>query len=301
MGVLNALVKSRNMPPGRVVIRPRRVGFDWAQAPMVWLPNEPIASYLLNSLNLVIPEGERMMIQAFEQALPDVHDEKLREDMLGFMGQEMLHAQAHEDVMNQVFTRHGVDPTPFSDQMQYFFRRTLGVGASTDSRSIRQRLIERLGISASAEHMFAFMGHWAMNADLESFGADPQMLDLYRWHGAEEVEHRAVAHEVAAYFGVGYVRRSVSMIITWPIFIAWLIRAAMYLSRNDPNTPTIGYPRLLIGIASASRRGLLPGLSQWLWSGMSTFVPGFHPDSVGSTAQALAYLAQSPAAKAVHA
>lgn len=62
------------------------------------------------------------------------------------------------------------------------------------------------------------MGDWALNADLEKFGADPQMLDLYRWHGAEEVEHRAVAHEVATYFGVGYFRRCISMIITWPIF-----------------------------------------------------------------------------------
>ena len=119
-----------------------------------------------------------MMVQAFEQALPDVHDEKLREDMLGFMGQELLHAEAHDEVMNQVFTRHGIDPAPFNRQMQYFFRRTLGIGDDSDPRAIRQRLNERLGICASSEHMFAFVGDWALNADLEKFGADPQMLDL---------------------------------------------------------------------------------------------------------------------------
>ncbi|MCX8564423.1 metal-dependent hydrolase [Mycolicibacterium mucogenicum] len=302
MGFFSDPLKRRpTQPPGRVAIRPRRVEFDWDTAPLVWLPNEPIASYVLSSLNLVIPEGERMMIQAFHEALPQVRDEKLREDMLGFIGQEQLHAEAHDAVMNQVFSRHGINPIAFSNQMQYFFRKTLGVGSSADPRANQQRLIERLGIAASAEHMFAFMGDWALNADLEQFGADPQMLDLYRWHGAEEVEHRAVAHEVAAYFGTGYMRRSISMIITWPIFIGWLLRAAMYLNRNDPSTPNIGYPRFIFGVISATRRGLLPGLSKWFWSGLSTFVPGFHPDSVGSTAQALAYVAQSPAAKQVHA
>ncbi|MER5836257.1 metal-dependent hydrolase [Streptomyces sp. NPDC002130] len=132
MGILRGLTQRPIAPPGRVAIRPRRVDFDWEKAPLVWLPNEPIASYLLGSMNLVIPEGERMMIQAFEQALPDVHDEKLREDMLGFMGQELLHAEAHDEVMNQVFTRHGIDPAPFNRQMQYFFRKTLGVGDDTD-------------------------------------------------------------------------------------------------------------------------------------------------------------------------
>ena len=112
MRITSGLTQRPIGPPGRVAIRPRRVDFDWEKAPLVWLPNEPIASYLLGSTNLVIPEGERMMVQAFEQALPDVHDEKLREDMLGFMGQELLHAEAHDEVMNQVFTRHGIDPAP---------------------------------------------------------------------------------------------------------------------------------------------------------------------------------------------
>ncbi|WP_227985268.1 metal-dependent hydrolase [Nocardia spumae] len=299
MGILPSFRTIPANPPGPVAIRPRRVEFDWRGAPLIWIPSEPVASYFLNSLNLVIPEGERMIIQAFDEALADVRDDKLREDMLGFMGQEQQHAQAHDAVMRQVFTAHGIDPAPFMQSIEYLFRRILGARDSDGPRLRRQRLIERLGIAASSEHMFAFMGDWALNADLERFGADPQMLDLYRWHGAEEVEHRSVAHDVARYFGVGYLRRGASMIITWPFFLALLARGAMYLSRNDPSTPNIGYPRLMLGLLSAMNRGLLPGVAAWTWSGLSTFVPGFDPQSVGSTAQALAYIAQSPAAKRV--
>ena len=287
--------------PGRVAIQPRQVEFDWASTPLVWVTGEPIASYFLHSLNLVIPEGERMMIQAFTEALDQVDDVRLREDMLGFMGQEQQHADAHDAVLRTVFTAHGIDPDAFSRHAEYLFRRILGSSAGDDPHTRGQRLVERLGISASAEHMFAFIGAWILDADLEGAGADPQMLDLYRWHGAEEVEHRSVAHEVARYFGVGYGRRCASMIITWPFFLLLLVRGAMFLSRNDPTTPDVGYPRLLLGMGRAIRKGLLPGMRAWTWSGLSAFVPGFDPQQVGSTAAALAYIARSPAARRVHA
>jgi hypothetical protein len=41
------------------------------------------------------------------------------------------------------------------------------------------------------------LGHWILvSRGLEEAGADPEMLDLLRWHGAEEVEHRSLVFEV---------------------------------------------------------------------------------------------------------
>ena len=39
------------------------------------------------------------------------------------------------------------------------------------------------------------------------------MVDLFRWHGAEEVEHRSVAHDVAVYFHNSYLDRIRSMLV----------------------------------------------------------------------------------------
>ncbi len=65
----------------------------------------------------------------------------------------------------------------------------------------QNHLIERLAIIAAVEHITAFLGDWVLNADgLDRAGIHPTMLDLLRWHGAEEVEHRSVAYDVMRYF-----------------------------------------------------------------------------------------------------
>lgn len=284
--------------PGEVALHARNVQFDWADTALHWMPAEPIASHVLNALNLLLPEGERMFILTYNEALPLVKDEKLREAMIGFIGQESMHAETHAGSFEQVLVANGVDVASYQEQMQYLFRKSLGPREGQSEIEQRQTLVERLGMIASLEHFFAFLGDWVLNADLEKFGADPRMLDLFRWHGAEEVEHRNVAHDVAEYFGIGYLRRGALMLIVFPTFIYLMIRGTKYLVRQDPALPDLGYPRIIKRVFGAMWRGSLPGLPSLLWSGLSTFKPAYTPESVGSTAQAVAYLAQSPAARA---
>ncbi|MFB7878407.1 metal-dependent hydrolase [Nocardia sp. NPDC056064] len=283
--------------PGQVALHARNVRFDWSDVALQWMPDEPIAGHLICALNMLLPEGERMFIATYREALPYVKDEKLREDMLGFIGQESMHAETHEKVLHDVFTANDIDSAPYVRQMEYLFRKTLGPRGG-DDRAARQMLVERLAFIACLEHFFAWLGDWVINADLEKFGADPNMADLFRWHGAEEVEHRNVAHDVAEYFGVGYARRCASMTLVFPIFIALLVRGARFLVHQDPKLPDYGYLRLIAGVFAAMWRGALPGIPSLLRSALSTFQPGYSPETVGSTAQAVAYLASSPAARA---
>jgi predicted metal-dependent hydrolase len=149
---------------------------------------------------------------------------------------------------------------------------------------------------ATVEHMTAVLGDWILNADLDGLGADPVMTDLFRWHGAEEVEHRSVAHDVATYFGVGYLHRNL-LIAPSPFAVLFLfLRNTKYLCRQDHSLPNYGYPRLVVEWIRASRRGSLPG-PRALFSAWSYLRPSFTPEEVGNTAQAVAYLARSPAVK----
>ncbi|HLS79227.1 MAG TPA: metal-dependent hydrolase [Nocardia sp.] len=297
MPLLRRTRRGPQTDPGEVTLHPRDVRFDWTGAPLHWLRHEPIASHVVNALNLLLPEGERMFCAAYTEALPHVADEKLREAMLGFIGQEAMHAQTHDRVLHEVLAANGIDPGPYLRQAEHLFRVTLWP-ASSSGVAGRQAMIERLAFIACLEHFFAFLGDWVLNADLERFDADPRMADLFRWHGAEEVEHRHVAHEVAEYFGVGYLRRSALMVLVFPIFLGLVVRGAAFMIRQDPALPDLGYPRLLAGVLGAMRRGALPGVPALAASALSTFLPGYHPESVGSTAQAIAYLATSPAARA---
>lgn len=296
---MNLLRKRRpDTDPGAVALHARDVRFDWSDTPLRWMPAEPIASHLINSLNLLLPEGERMFCAAYAEALPYVQDERLREAMLGFIGQESMHAETHDKVLYEVLAAHGIDPEPYLRHAEYLFRRTLGP-RGVEGVAERQVMVERLAFIACLEHFFAYLGDWVLNADLERFGADPRMADLFRWHGAEEVEHRHVAHDVAVYFGAGYVRRAALMLLVFPIFLTLVVRGTKFLVHQDRDLPDLGYPRLLGRVFGAMWRGALPGVPSLLWSALSAFKPGYDPETVGSTAQAVAYLATSPAARAI--
>ncbi|MFD5179922.1 metal-dependent hydrolase [Nocardia sp. NPDC058379] len=289
----------RRSAPAPVALHARNVRFDWTDTALRWMPDEPVASHVVNSLNLLLPEGERMFCAAYSEALPYVRDAKLREDMLGFIGQESMHAETHQKVLAGVLAAHGIDTAPYVRQMEFVFRNTLGArDAGTAATEVR--MVERLTFIASLEHFFAWLGDWILNADLEKHHADPRMLDLFRWHGAEEVEHRNVAHDVAIYIGAGYLRRAVMMMIVIPILLVLILRGTRYLINQDPGMPDIGYPMLLWRILGAMRRGALPRLRALAVSALSTFDPRYSPNNVGSTEQAIAYLAKSPAARAAH-
>ncbi|MFE3054392.1 metal-dependent hydrolase [Nocardia sp. NPDC059239] len=285
--------------PGEVALHARNVQFDWSRTEPVWMKQEPIASHVLNALSMLLPEGERMFLVTFGEALELVKDEKLREAMIGFIGQESMHAESHNGALEDVLSSHGIDIEPYVRQTEFLFRKTLGPKAAASEAARQQQLVERLGVIAALEHFFAFLGDWIINADLEQFDTDPQMLDLFRWHGAEEVEHRMVAHDVAEYFEIGYVRRGALMLLVFPIFIALILRGTKFLVHADPSLPNHRYPMLIGRIFAGMWRGSIPGIPSLLISALSTFKPGYTPETVGSTAQAVAYLAQSPAARAL--
>jgi predicted metal-dependent hydrolase len=109
--VAESTVKPERAEPYGLVLQPRDVRFEWSGLPLRWIPGEPVASHVINVLHLLLPEGERWFVATFKQALPLIRDESLREDVLGFIGQEAIHAEAHEGVLDY-FTEHGLDPGP---------------------------------------------------------------------------------------------------------------------------------------------------------------------------------------------
>src|SRR5699024_5886534 len=174
----------------------------------------------------------------------------------------------------------------------------VGPREGQNARRAQQHLLERAALIGGLEHLFAFLGDWILNADLEAHGADPHMLDLFRWHGAEEVEHRNVAHDVVTHLGVGYLRRTIAMVLGVAALLALILRNTRYLVRHDPDLRPRGYLGLGRALAGSMRRGTFPRIPSLLRSAAICLRPGYSPEVVGDTAQALAYLAASPSARA---
>ncbi|MEZ0093164.1 metal-dependent hydrolase [Streptacidiphilus sp. EB129] len=280
-----------------LVLQPRDVRFDWSALPMHWIPGEPLATHVVNVLHLLLPEGERWFVRTFKEALPLIRDERLREEVLGFVGQEAIHAEAHQGVLDHLLAK-GLDPRPYVRQAEFLFHRVLGEHPELTGTAARENLVERVAIIAAVEHFTAFLGDWVLNADgLERAGVDPTMLDLIRWHGAEEVEHRSVAYDLLQHLDPGYVRRIRAMTITGPVLFHLWIRGTRFLMAADPDLAPGSGPTWR-GYVDASRRGLLPQLGRASRSAARYLRPRYHPTQEGSTRQAVAYLGSSPAARA---
>jgi len=282
--------------PDNVALHARNVSFDWSNLPMHWIPDEPFATHVINVLHLLLPEGEDFFVRVFQQAVPMIRDERLREQVLGFIGQEAVHADSHQGVLDH-FDAHGLDTRDYTRQIGYLFNKILGDRDYTGRRA-EEWLVERAALVAGIEHITAFLGQWVLDAQgLDEANADPTMLDLLRWHGSEEVEHRAVAFDLYQHLDGRYFRRVRLFLLAAPFFFWLWVRGVRYLMARDPKLGGTVKPRWR-DLLRSHKRGLTPGYLQTLRLLAPYFRRDYHPSQYGSTSQAVAYLASSPAARA---
>ncbi|MEV0292190.1 metal-dependent hydrolase [Nocardia sp. NPDC050710] len=276
-------------------IHARDVAFDFDSVPMHYIPGEVMATHVINVMHLVLPEGERAMAQALAEALPLISDERLAEQVRGFIGQESMHANSHEQARKQL-ERIGLEVGPMVEMMSWLVDRVLGDHGLT-GRARHAWLCERLALFAGMEHYTAVIGEWLLTNDkLEAAGMHPAMLDLIRWHGAEEVEHRSVVYDAYMYVDGSYARKARQAVIASMGLLALFVASGGYLFHRDPE-PDKGrwWP---LQLASASIRGVVPNFTTFFTEIPRYLRPGFHPSQLGPMDNALRYLAQSPAARA---
>ncbi|WP_327428175.1 MULTISPECIES: metal-dependent hydrolase [unclassified Streptomyces] len=283
----------------RIPLKARKVSFSWEDTPLHWVPGDPFATHTINVLHLLLPAGERWFVHVYKQVLPHIRDDRLREDVIGFIGQEAMHSQAHDEVLPHL-KELGLDPTPYTAQVDWLFEKLLGDRTLPPGKARKWWLMERVAIIAAIEHYTAFLGNWVLNAqELDRRGADPTMLDLLRWHGAEEVEHRSVAFELFMHVDGSYRRRARTWATAFTALVFLWQRGARFFMENDPT--------LAAGRASfkdfyvSGKRGVLPSTPDMLKSIPRYLSRSYHPSQEGSTEQAVAYLASSPAATAASA
>lgn len=289
----------------RGTLQQRRVQFDWSQTPLHWIPGQPYPSHFINEINLLLPAGEFWFCKLYNQALPLVQDAKLREDVQGFIRQEAMHARAHDGAIAEYLGAHGIETESYMRRMNWLFEVVLAdapFGRTLPRLAQKQWLLFRLGLVAAVEHMTCVLGKYALdNRRWDELGADPVLLDLIRWHGAEEVEHRSVAFDLYQHLGGSYPTRYYLMTITFPLVFGLWVAGAAHLMRQDPalapNKPSVLRPWIWLEWQRQARAGLLPSLPWLALQELRYLNPWYHPQAEASTEQALAYLDRSPAAR----
>jgi len=280
----------------------RKVRFDWSNTPLHWVPDDPFATHVMNVLHLLLPEGERHFIKAVDEAAPMVDDPGLQAAIKPFVQQESWHAWAHQVVLDHL-AEQGIDTKPYTAKLEGW------LSALGDRREgwppLLQRwwLYRRLADVAALEHFTAVLGQWVIqHRGLDYAGTDETMLDLLRWHGAEEIEHRSLVFDVYQNVCGNYPLRALSMLLTgtqflfWWLVLFWWLAGVRYLMAHD--LTITAKPRWRDWLRAA-REYKVPGPWKLLVTVPIRYLrPSHHPRTEASTQMAMDYLEHSPAARA---
>jgi predicted metal-dependent hydrolase len=274
-------------------IRARRTRFDLTDSPREWMPGDLQTTHVVDSLHVALPPGERWFCDVFRDALPHITDDRLRDEVRGFIGQEATHAKAH-DLGLEHLARHGIDlrrEVGRVDALRLRLRKRI----QRLPRRLRRRVLRgELAAIATIEHYTAVLGSWIVTAELPA-DTDPQMIDLLRWHGAEEMEHRAVAFDLYQHLDGSYLRRAVYGVIGSVGILVGLLLIAARIMALDPeaqgNLRWKAYRR-------AVDDGRIPDLGEIMRSVREYLKRDYHPSHYGDIHAALAYLARSPGVQA---
>ncbi|MGR8025154.1 metal-dependent hydrolase, partial [Burkholderia cenocepacia] len=145
-------------------IKARHVKFDFGATPLQWIPGDPESTHIIDTLNLLFPEGELWFCRVYNKALPLIDDPALHADADGFLRQGAMHSRSHHAVAKQCYARHGVDTQPYTRRLTWLFSKVLGEAPlSLKIGHTRFWLRQQLGIIAALEHFFAYLGRWVLN------------------------------------------------------------------------------------------------------------------------------------------
>ena len=288
-------------------IHPRKVKFDWENTPVDWIPQQPFASYFINEINNILPAGEFWFCRLYNKVLPQITDEKLKQDVQAFIRQEAMHAVAHNSANQEYLGQRNIDIQRNLKIMDWLFNTALAdqpFGQNVPKVLDHQWDIFRLGVIATVEHMTCVLGKYALyNKRWEQLGADPEMIDLIKWHGSEEIEHRTVAFDLYRHLGGSYIARyylSVAVIVG--VLGLWVDGAA-HIMGQDPRfadkKPSVFKPwvwREWYKISQQDKQ-ILPSPLWLVAQQIDYLMPWYDPVKEAQTQDAVDYLNHSPAAK----
>ncbi len=252
--------------PDGVAMQPREYSFEDLEAiPKNWTLDNPLITHFQNAFSIMIPPGERFFIDSVKAFEGRVDDEEGKALIAAFVRQEGLHGEAH-DRFNASIARFGIDISRQQSYAERVFRRT--------RRWLPARI--QLGITVFSEHLTAVGAHALLSSPEAADELEPQMLSFWRWHAAEELEHKSVAFDLFTRVGGGYFTRMASVGAAALFLALPMLRISRSLVREDPEVPTTAHRRQAREIGWRDVKEQAPLF-------LAYFRPGFHPWQIDDT------------------
>jgi len=168
----------------------RKLALDLSQGfERHWHGGDAFLSQYHNALSMSFPVGEQSFIDAVRDCarlLPRTPEHALlHEAAAQFIGQEATHRHIH-GLYNAHLEKQGL-----VNRWQHWATARIEFARS---KNVSPR--HMLAVTAAYEHLTAVLADFMLRHDRSLDRADPNMQTLWRWHAAEETEHRAVAYDL---------------------------------------------------------------------------------------------------------
>lgn len=209
--------------PQDLAIEPRNMHFDIETvAATDWHGGSPVRTALFNALSMMFPVGEQYFIDSVKRFRDGITDPVLISEIRGFTAQEAVHSREHRRYNEAVCAAAGLNV----EDIERPIRRRIRWAEK------HRKPIEHLAMTAAYEHLTAILSDAMFRNESTLDGAHPKIAELWRWHGLEETEHKAVAFDVyVASGGTVGLRRRAMVIVTFNI-VRDLLRNMRHLLRG---------------------------------------------------------------------
>jgi predicted metal-dependent hydrolase len=238
-----------------------RFEFD-AEVPRYWHGGQSTVTAFFNNLSIFFPAGERFFIVSVKAHKACITDARLAEEARAFYSQEGIHSREHIKY-NTLLKQQGYPVAEMEGSVDRLLRFV--------SRVVPVR--KQLAVTCALEHFTALMAHLMLRDSKVLEGAHPTMRALWRWHGAEENEHKAVAFDVYKAAGGTYVERCVVMVFATLLFWVKVAEHQVRLMAHEKTLFSLREWRSLYDFLFVSP-GAFRGLGGLY---LDYFRPSFHP------------------------
>jgi predicted metal-dependent hydrolase len=154
--------------------------------PARWNGGDAFRSAFFNALSMSFPIGEQYFMDSVRAGLKQLQPEdqqRLAEEVQGFVGQEATHRRIHG-----LFNGH-MEKLGFVNQLE-------GRAAKRSARNAHLDVRIHVAATAATEHFTAVFADWMLRHPEALEGTEQRIKNLWMWHAAEESEHRSTAFDM---------------------------------------------------------------------------------------------------------
>lgn len=253
-------------------VKTRRIRFSYPSGSLDrhYVQGDLVMSHAVSVLSAIFPPGEDYFVRSVRHHADQVTDPELKQQVAGFIGQEVTHGREHRELNRQL------------EEMGFPAHR---IARYTKGSLLRlERIappIARLAHTAALEHYTAVVAETLLTKpEAQALLGDNEVRNILLWHALEESEHKAVAFDVFRAVGgserrrrIGFLMASVGLLST---VIVGTVLSMFLTDRSSYNPVRLVRSLLRLRTNPFLQRDVLARV----WDYRRT---GFHPDDHDAT------------------